>query len=100
MKLINKVAITILFHFFYSFTFAQIQEGSIKGIIKDENGKPVSQAIVTIQNNKTGKILFSNKTDETGTYIFKSIPYGKYILMTERPTEFKDGRMLRNPILI
>ena len=50
--------------------------GSIEGIMTDESGKPVAEAIIIADNSVYGSILI--RTDEDGHYSFNNIPVGKW----------------------
>lgn len=72
---IKKLALLVIV-FFTSmpFIFAQV----IKGKVTDNaTGEPVSGAVVQLEKGKTK--LFAN-VDLTGTYTFKNVPAGEYLL--------------------
>jgi hypothetical protein len=50
--------------------------GSIEGIMTDESGKPVAEAIIRAERSEFPGILI--KTDESGHYSFSNIPAGKW----------------------
>src|SRR5215475_12776993 len=59
--------------------FAQIDQGSISGTVKDSAGAIIPGATVTITNADTG-LQFSRTTDSSGFYIFTPIKIGHYSL--------------------
>lgn len=70
--LITKVLLTLFISLAFS-TLVKAQNGTIKGIVKDENG-PLSNASVTIAGKKRG-----TTTNEKGEYVLKVEP-GNYTL--------------------
>lgn len=61
-------------------TFAQVDQGSISGTVKDSSGAVIPGATVTITNADTG-LQFSRTTDASGFYIFTPIKIGHYSLV-------------------
>jgi iron complex outermembrane recepter protein len=58
-----------------AFQWLSAQTGTVKGIIKDEKGSPLSGASVTVQGKKNGTI-----TDANGNYTL-ALPPGKYTIV-------------------
>ncbi len=52
------------------------QTGTIRGVIKDDGGQPVRNAPLKIKET-----TFESKTDSTGAFEIKNIPYGNYIII-------------------
>src|SRR5262249_51299378 len=68
--------------------FAQSDTGSVRGAVMDERGAAVVGAEVTITNADTGYSR-SVKTDDSGNYVFQSIPVGRYTLKVTSTKGFK-----------
>ena len=68
--------------------FAQSGTGSVRGAVMDERGAAVVTAEVTITNADTGYSR-SVKTDDSGNYVFQSIPVGRYTLKVTSTKGFK-----------
>lgn len=51
-----------------------LQTGTIKGIVKNDEGVPIFDATVKIK----GKVEDVKKTDKNGRYLFDAVPVGKY----------------------
>ena len=58
------------------FVGCDYSRGSIEGIMTDESGKPVAEAIIRAESSGFPFIL--TKTDETGYFSFSDIPAGKW----------------------
>lgn len=59
--------------------FAQTDTGSLRGTVMDEQGKAVTGAEVTLFNGETGYSR-TLKSDSDGSYVFQSVPTGRYTL--------------------
>jgi hypothetical protein len=68
--------------------YAQSDTGSVRGAVMDERGAAVVTAEVTITNADTGYSR-SVKTDDSGNYVFQSIPVGRYTLKVTSTKGFK-----------
>src|SRR5215469_5498876 len=68
--------------------YAQSDTGSVRGAVMDERGAAVVTAEVTITNADTGYSR-SVKTDDSGNYVFQSIPVGRYTLKVTSAKGFK-----------
>ncbi|TAH40436.1 MAG: TonB-dependent receptor [Bacteroidetes bacterium] len=66
---IRKQLLTVLFAVLTSFTFAQ--NGTLSGMVKDENNRPIFNAKVLVKSSGQ-----SASTDSTGTFSIPSVPYG------------------------
>jgi len=60
--------------------YAQSQS-SLSGVIKASSGSPLEYVGVLIKSQLDSTVLFSTQTDETGSFVFKKIPTGKYTLI-------------------
>ncbi len=76
---------------FSALSFAQVT--SIEGDVKDENGKPVKDAIIKIER-KDIKGNYKTKTDKKGHYFHAGLPLGMYKITLE--IEGKDVDMVDN----
>jgi len=59
------------------------QDGSIQGIVKDAQGKPIEGAKVTVELNGSGR-KFETKTDKNGEYLQVGLVGGQYQLTVEK----------------
>jgi Carboxypeptidase regulatory-like domain len=64
---------------------AQIDQGSITGVITDSSGGAISGASVTLINQETG-LSFSRTTGNSGYYTFSPIKIGTYTLTVSAST--------------
>src|ERR1700721_3810704 len=64
---------------------AQIDQGSITGVITDSSGSAISGASVTLFNQETG-LSFSRTTGNSGYYTFSPIKIGTYTLTVSAST--------------
>ena len=76
----KQLAATCLF---VSMTFAQ-GIGTIHGTVTDASGKAVPQAkvVAILQERNTTRSI---ETDNEGSYVFPSLPIGKYAVRVEAP---------------
>jgi Carboxypeptidase regulatory-like domain/TonB dependent receptor len=58
--------------------------GSISGTIKDQSGRPIAKASVTLVSPSTG-VQQSSLTDERGAYSFPALSVGSYVLEVSYP---------------
>lgn len=58
---------------------AQVDQGTIAGVVTDSTGRVVPGAKVTLHSVDTGLVLIS-KTDAQGNYIFTPVKIGNYIV--------------------
>lgn len=75
------VAVAVLL-FFPSFVFAQIDTGSIVGVVNDPSGAAILGATVTLSNEATG-VSRSVTTNSDGSYQFSAISPGTYTVKAE-----------------
>jgi hypothetical protein len=64
---------------------AQTGVGAARGSVTDEQGGRVTGATVTMTNTDTGYSR-SQKTEADGSYVFESLPIGRYSLSVSAPT--------------
>lgn len=76
--------------------FAQSDNASISGIVKDPSGAAVPNAKVTVRNEDTGFERVVN-TNESGFYTVTNIPPGYYTVVVES-TGFKQSQRTRNKL--
>jgi hypothetical protein len=57
--------------------FAQLDQGTITGVIQDQSGAVVGSASVTLTNVDTGLVL-KTKADGSGIYVFSPVKIGNY----------------------
>jgi hypothetical protein len=71
------VLVSALFLIPARFAFAQLDQGTITGVVQDQTGAVVSGASVTLTNLDEGLVL-KTKTDASGIYVFSPIKIGDY----------------------
>src|SRR5690242_5532943 len=64
--------------------YAQSTVGSISGTVTDSSGGAVPECLISATNDQTGQKV-SVRTQETGLYVFASLPSGTYVLSAEKP---------------
>src|SRR5438309_8746475 len=52
---------------------------TLNGVVRDSSGAVLPQATVTLQNTNTGT-LRDSLTNDSGLYVFVSVPPGEYVL--------------------
>jgi hypothetical protein len=63
---------------------AQVDQGTITGMVQDITGAAVPNASVTCTNNDTG-LMLTDKTDKYGIYTFSPLKIGQYTLTASAP---------------
>jgi hypothetical protein len=63
---------------------AQVDQGTINGIIRDSQDHVIAGATLTLANNDTGLTL-TRQTSESGVYTFTPMKIGKYTLTVSAP---------------
>ena len=66
------------------FTFVQTTNATISGTVQDPSGARVPSAQIMLENVNTGVVL-TNTANESGVYLFPSVPPGLYKLTAESP---------------
>lgn len=61
---------------------AQFDSAAVVGAVRDEQGAPLSAALVTLRNNDTG-IAITSTTGESGEFAFPTVRIGTYHLTAE-----------------
>ena len=69
--------------------FAQFDTAAVPGTVRDPDGAAISEVVVELRNTATGRVL-TTRTDASGSYIFLSVPIGRYQATTAKP-EFLRG---------
>lgn len=64
--------------------FAQVDQGTITGVVQDTSGAVIPGAQVTLTNTNTGLVL-QRKADSRGVYIFSPIMIGQYTVSASAP---------------
>jgi len=57
--------------------FAQVDQGTITGVVQDSTGAAIPDASITLTNTDTG-LVFQGKSDSSGVYVFSPIKIGNY----------------------
>lgn len=78
----NRIAIIISLFFFLSTTsvYAQVGSTMVKGIVQEENGKPVVAASISLFRVADSSIVKILAADEQGRYAFENIENGAYFM--------------------
>src|SRR3954454_10065838 len=63
--------------------FAQLDTGSLVGVVRDKSGAVITDAAIKITNTKTGKV-FETKSNGTGEYNQPGLPTGPYKIEVDR----------------
>ena len=63
---------------------AQLDQGTITGVVQDSSGAVVQKAEVTLTNADTANVLIAH-TDDGGVYVFSPIKIGHYSLSVSAP---------------
>ncbi|MGH9932274.1 MAG: TonB-dependent receptor, partial [Pyrinomonadaceae bacterium] len=78
-SIVFAVVVTLLPLGYQVPTRGQISTAQVKGSVKDENGRVIQGATVTVTNTATN-IGFGVTTNETGQYLITNLPPGRYEL--------------------
>ena len=65
-------------------THAQMDQGSITGLVQDASGAVIPDAQVTLTSSETGLVLQA-QTDKSGNYIFSPVKIGAYKISATSP---------------
>ncbi|MGB6829712.1 MAG: carboxypeptidase-like regulatory domain-containing protein, partial [Terracidiphilus sp.] len=82
--LCSIVLVSALFLIPARFAFAQLDQGTITGIVQDQTGAVVSGASVTLTNVDEGSVL-KTRSDHSGIYVFSPIKIGSYSVSASAP---------------
>ncbi len=63
---------------------AQVDEGTVTGIVEDSSGAAIANAQVTLKNVDTNLVL-TTKSNATGLYIFPPVKVGNYAVSASAP---------------
>jgi hypothetical protein len=66
------------------FVYAQLDQGTITGVVQDPSGAVIGHASVTLTNMDEGQVLKS-KTDGAGVYTFSPVKIGNYQVSATAP---------------
>ncbi len=74
------------FHYVFSgcTVLAQVDQGTVAGVVTDSSGLVVRGALVALHDTDTGLVL-SSKTDGHGNYIFSPVKIGNYTISVTAP---------------
>jgi hypothetical protein len=90
----------MIFMLFLSNAFSQsVLTGGLSGVISDPAGALVSNAVVEITNERTGKVERSITSEADGSYAATLLPPGTYSLRVAA-TNFKQSRIRGVPVRI
>jgi Carboxypeptidase regulatory-like domain len=82
-KLLRSIAVVIwLISGIAGTSFAQVRNASLTGLVSDPSGAVINGASVTIRNRATN-VAYIQKTDQSGYYLFPSLPIGPYTAAVE-----------------
>jgi hypothetical protein len=84
MKAILTILLLICILLATGNVFAQTGSGNISGIVQDASKAVMPGVSVTLTNNETG-VVNTAVSNETGSYIFASVPPGAYKLAAQLP---------------
>ena len=63
---------------------SDVPNGSISGMVRDDQGAPLAGAVVVLLNSN-GNIINAATTTDDGTYIFDNLPAGEYTVRETNP---------------
>lgn len=66
------------------FALAQLDQGTITGVVQDASGAVIGGASVTLTNVDEGLVL-KTKSDAAGTYVFSPVKIGNYTVTASAP---------------
>jgi len=69
--------------FLFSCLFSAIASAQLSGTVKDELGKPVPSATMTLLRTRDSSVVKLSATDASGKYQFVPIPEGNYFIRAE-----------------
>lgn len=75
----SQLLLACLFLFFSSFTL-NVFSSTLKGVVQDQNNKPISFVTVMLLNSKDSTLVKGDVTDEQGQFQFDQLSNGNYIL--------------------
>ena len=86
--------------------YAQVDQGTITGVVQDQSGAVVPKAKVTLTDADTGLVLERN-SNESGVYVFSPVKIGNYKVSatapgfqtTDRPNVHLDAEQRLNIVL-
>src|SRR6516162_7779992 len=76
-----------------SWVSAQVNTGTISGVVQDASGAAIVEAVVTVRHLDTGTVR-TMPTDSGGRYIAPDLPLGNYEVQAQHPgfqTEVRSG---------
>jgi hypothetical protein len=74
-----RLLLVCLILFFSSFTL-NVFSSTLKGVVQDQNNKPISFVTVMLLNSKDSTLVKGDVTDEKGQFQFDQLSNGNYIL--------------------
>jgi hypothetical protein len=80
--LINVFALAVLMH--GAALVAQMDQGTVTGVIEDPVGAVIPNAQITLTNNDNGLAL-NTKSDKSGIYVFSPVKIGNYTVTASAP---------------
>lgn len=79
----SRIALFLLIIFLFTLTnFAQTITSVINGTVKDDFGRPIMDATVTVKDEE-GQVISTVKTDKEGKYQVADLATGSYKLLVE-----------------
>ncbi len=75
----SQLLLACLILFFSSFTL-NVFSSTLKGVVQDQNNKPISYVTVMLLNSKDSTLVKGDVTDENGQFQFDQLSNGNYIL--------------------
>lgn len=75
----SQLLLACLILFFSSFTL-NVFSSTLKGVVQDQNNKPISFVTVMLLNSKDSTLVKGDVTDEQGQFQFDQLSNGNYIL--------------------
>lgn len=79
-----RIALVLLAAVYDAGAFAQVDQGTITGVVQDTAGAAISGAQLTLTDTDTGLVL-QTKSNASGTYIFSPIKPARYSVTASAP---------------
>lgn len=76
--------LTILFVLAVVTCFAQVDRSALTGTVRDQSGRVIAAAKITIRNNGTG-LERTTTSDSSGVYSLEDLPVGSYSVVFSKP---------------
>jgi Carboxypeptidase regulatory-like domain/TonB-dependent Receptor Plug Domain len=84
LRSLGAAVIALLMAMICSYAFAQVDQGTISGVVQDTSGAAIPGAQVILSDVDTGLVL-TTKTSGSGVYVFSPVKIGHYTVRASAP---------------